>query len=321
MTSSTGRLRPGDLVEVRTPAEILDTLDAQGTLGRLPFMPEMLDACGKRFRVARRAVKVCHTGPNWSPRSFAADDVVLLGDLRCSGAEHDRCQKACAILWREAWLRRIDRDTAKVADVHDVDAEDRRRLREQLQTSIGPDRYFCQASELLKATEPLSRVERYKACVTDIRAGNCGPLRMLGRVMLFAYWKAQKRLFGEPHRGTHKTTPSHPLGLQAGEWVDVKPVKEIIGTLNAKAQNRGLSFSPGMHLKCRERTRVVDRIDRIILDGTGEMRQLRDTVRLAGSVCECAYITVGGCSRHEISYWKEPWLNRVKASRNEGGGA
>ena len=35
-------LRKGDLVEVRSEEEILRTLDADGKLDGLPFMPEML---------------------------------------------------------------------------------------------------------------------------------------------------------------------------------------------------------------------------------------------------------------------------------------
>ena len=45
-------MRKGDLVEVRSPEEILATLDPNGELDALPFMPEMADFCGKRFRVA-----------------------------------------------------------------------------------------------------------------------------------------------------------------------------------------------------------------------------------------------------------------------------
>ncbi len=44
----------GDVVDVRSAEEILATLDEQGTLHGVPFMPEMLDMLGKRYRVARR---------------------------------------------------------------------------------------------------------------------------------------------------------------------------------------------------------------------------------------------------------------------------
>ena len=53
------RLRAGDWVQVRTKEEILATLDANGRLEELPFMPEMLPYCGKRMRVGKRAHKTC----------------------------------------------------------------------------------------------------------------------------------------------------------------------------------------------------------------------------------------------------------------------
>ncbi|PYT91924.1 MAG: hypothetical protein DMG36_16745, partial [Acidobacteria bacterium] len=56
------RLRPGDLVEVKSPEEILQTLDNEGTLDRLPFMPEMIEFCGRRFQVSKRVVKTCTSG-------------------------------------------------------------------------------------------------------------------------------------------------------------------------------------------------------------------------------------------------------------------
>ena len=40
-------LRPGEWVEVRSAPEILATLDEQGALDGLVFMPEMLKYCGR----------------------------------------------------------------------------------------------------------------------------------------------------------------------------------------------------------------------------------------------------------------------------------
>src|SRR2546430_14286651 len=159
------RFRPGDLVEVKAPDEILQTLDAQGTLDHLPFMPEMVEFCGKRFRVSRRVVKTCFTGSISTMRVFGADDVVLLDRLRCSGAAHDGCQKACTIFWREAWLRKVD-DLGVQAN---TDWTSHQRLQSRLKTSTGPQTYFCQASELLKAARPLSRWERLGTCIGEVR--------------------------------------------------------------------------------------------------------------------------------------------------------
>jgi hypothetical protein len=143
----TARLYPGDLVEIKTPDEILQTLDADGALDSLPFMPEMLEHCGKRFQVFRRVVKTCTSGTSSTMRAFRGDDVVLLEGLRCSGAAHDGCQKACVIFWREAWLRKVA-DAAVPTPMNLADAD---RLRARLKTSSGPNSYFCQASELSRA--------------------------------------------------------------------------------------------------------------------------------------------------------------------------
>ena len=49
------------------------------------------------------------------------------------------------------------------------------------------------------------------------------------------------------------------------------------------------------------------RLDKIIVDGTGQMRQLRNTVCLEGSTCGCSYMGfgMGGCARCELTYWRE----------------
>ena len=105
------------------------------------------------------------------------------------------------------------------------------------------------------------------------------------------------------------------LNLQPGEWVEVKSMESIVETLNEKGYNRGLYFSPDMRLWCGKQCRVKGRLDKIIVDGTGQMRQLRNTVCLEGSTCGCSYMgfAMGGCSRCELTYWREIWLRRSDA--------
>ena len=52
----------GEWVEVLGAAEIAATLDANGRLDGVPFMPEMLAFCGLTLRVRRRADKTCVEG-------------------------------------------------------------------------------------------------------------------------------------------------------------------------------------------------------------------------------------------------------------------
>jgi len=306
MKQTTSTLRPGDLAEVKSPSEILETLDANGTLDQLPFMPEMIEFCRKRFKVSRRVVKICTSGSGSTMRRFRADDVVLLDGLRCSGADHDGCQKACMIFWREAWLRKVQ-DAAVPSD---VDSGGHEQLRARLKTATGPKTYFCQASELWKAADALSRWERFTLCFADIRAGNCSVLEMAQRVGIWLFWRIRRLFLGAYARGSNKTTPVESLNLRSGELVEVRPMKNIVETLNETAHNRGLWFSPDMRLLCGRQQRVARRIDKLIVDGTGEMRQLRNTVYLEGSLCGCAYVAFGGCSRCEFVYWREIWLRR-----------
>ena len=308
MTQTAVRLRPGDLVEVRAPEEILQTLDTDGTLDQLPFMPEMVEFCGKRFRVSKRVLKTCYyTERNAAGfRKFKTDDVVLLDGLRCSGAAHDGCQKACTIFWREAWLRKIE-SAAAHEKVNSTTSEE--RLRTRLKTSTGPKTYFCQASELLTATEPLSRQERLAGCFREVREGNRGVLEMAQRIAGWLFWKIRWRFLGEYAHGSNKSTPVERLDLQPGEWIEVKSMEAINQTVNETGSNRGLLFFPDMRLLCGKQQRVERRVEKIIVDGTGEMRELRNTVYLEGSHCGCVY-ALGGCPRDEFSYWREIWLRR-----------
>jgi len=240
-------------------------------------------------------------------RGFPTDDVLLLEGLRCTGADHDGCQKACMIFWREAWLRKAP-DGAQRVNVASGEVD---RLRLRLKTKTSPTIYFCQASELLKATYPLTKWDRIRKSFSDVAAGNTSPARMARHIAVWVFWRVRRRLFGEYASGKHKTTtPTETLGLRAGETVEVKPMPVILDSLNDRGYNRGLFFSPDMRLLCGTRQRVERKLEKIIVDGSGEMRQLRNTVYLEGSMCGCAHVAFGACSRCEFTYWREIWLKR-----------
>jgi hypothetical protein len=273
-------------------------------------MPEMAEFCGQRFKVFRRVVKTCSSGTSSTMRSFRGDNVVLLENLRCSGAAHDGCEKACMIFWREAWLQKVS--DASVPPVRQM--QGREQLRARLKTSTGPNTYFCQASELSRAAPQISRRERFSKCFGEIAAKNCTALEMARRISIWMFWRIRRLFLGPFGRGTNKATPAESLSLHAGELVRVRSMASISRTLDPNSFNRGLWFSPEMRLLCGTEQRVSQRIDRLIVDGTGEMRQLRNTVYLEGSMCGCAHVAFGGCSRCEFNYWREIWLQRPTGS-------
>ena len=103
-------LRATDWVEVRSKEEILATLDENGRLEGLPFMPQMLQYCGQRFQVFKRAGKTCSevrgpTGVVYVSRRLR--DTVHL-EHRCDGRAYGGCQAGCLIFWKEAWLKHVD---------------------------------------------------------------------------------------------------------------------------------------------------------------------------------------------------------------------
>src|SRR6185503_4165611 len=91
---------------VRSREEILSTLDGNGQLDGLPFMPEMLQFCGQRLPVFRRAHKTCDPPNGLQGRRMAA--AVHLDGVRCDGSAHGGCQAGCLMFWKDAWLKKAD---------------------------------------------------------------------------------------------------------------------------------------------------------------------------------------------------------------------
>src|SRR2546423_9704858 len=190
-------LRAGELVEVRSESEILSTLDENGTLEDLPFMPEMLQFCGKRFRVYRRADKTCDTIHNTGIRRMK--DCVHLEELRCGGEAHGGCQARCLIFWKEAWLKREGaRSARQERSVHltgHCTSEDLIARTHKPKDATGEEPYSCQATELFRATSPLSPRE-LGPYIRDLRSGNVSIGEWL-RGLSFALFRKLTRIGGD----------------------------------------------------------------------------------------------------------------------------
>lgn len=310
-----GQLLAGQEVIVRSPCEILATLDENGALDGLPFMPEMVESCGRRYRVARRMEKIC-VEPHWRNRLFPENDVVVLDELRCDGSGHDGCNRGCMTLWKEAWLI----PAAEVSTPPVVDDEDRALLRRRLTVRRGDAEYFCQSTELAGATVEIPRRWKFRVipwsiwiAFREIRVGN----RSIGEVAAL-FWRHFKLIWRRKRigdavivrPGPNTKTPTETLGLQPGDRVRIKPASEIEATLDGEGRNRGLRVTVAMLENCGQEFTVRERVDRIINEDSGRMRTVTNTVTLEGLECMCAY-NLGGCPRGEMLYWREIWLERV----------
>jgi hypothetical protein len=313
------KLRPGDVVALRPPAEILATLDAQGSLAGVPFMPEMLEYFGQALRVSKRVEKICDTICPIASRRM--HDVVFLEDLRCDGACHGGCEAECRIYWKDSWLVRIDAAqipaAGEPAGVAELAAFLKARIHQD-ESDAHAVRYRCQATEARRATEAMGTWQPGQY-VREITSGNIDTwhfLRVAGHAGAAAVAAKMRRALRRPALpvGTGDSAAPAPLGLQAGDWVEVKSAEEIARTLDHNFKNRGLLFAASeMTPACGKRFRVRRRVRQIIDERTGNMLRMKhDCIALEGVVC------TGDrshrrwfCAREIYPYWREAWLRRV----------
>lgn len=325
-------LRAGQLVEVRTAEEIRATLDDRGELDSLPFMPEMVQYCGRRLRVYKVAHKLCDTIGHTGMRRM--DDAVHLAGVRCGGEQHDGCQAACLIFWKTAWLRPVDHAAAAPQRPVDTGADAGGKLlplvtiaSRRPPAADGAQVYACQATEILRAAPDVLPVLDVKQYLTDVRSGNVGTLWMLRAAAVGVFNRFQDvssrhlppwlRFRGGLRwgflRGTAVRTPTRDTGLQPGDLVRIRPKAEIMQTLNKDLLNRGMGFDAEMARFCGRTARVARRVTTIIDEHTGRMLHLRNPcIVLEGIVCEGALST--SCPRSIPAYWREIWLERVEGA-------
>ncbi|MGA9362867.1 MAG: hypothetical protein WBW16_00680 [Bacteroidota bacterium] len=296
-------LRAGELVEVRNESEILSTLDRNGTLEAVPFTPEMKKFCGRTFKVFKRADKICVEGAYIRRMKNA----VFLDGVRCGGEEHEGCKRMCLLFWKEAWLKRAaaGRNAEVPADWHETSFRGASEPVDEGKTYSS-----CQSTNLLKATEYLNGWD-IRQYVRDIRSRSFTPVQVAQALCITAYNKIMRSAGGLEYGaavGNGTTTPALVLNLQPGELVEVKSRKEILDTLDARGRNRGLRIDHEMLRHCGHRFRVLQRVDRIILETTGTMKKIHNTVAL-DVVCEG--LCRRACARSSYPMWREAWLKRV----------
>jgi hypothetical protein len=342
-------LAAGDWVDVRPKEEILATLDENGRLEGLPFMPEMLRFCGQRFRVFKRAGKTCSetVGPAGLVYvSRRLSDTVHL-EHRCDGSAHGGCQAGCLIFWKEAWLRPLPQVAARTGALQPAAERAFRQagrctaddvlLAAAFRTPDGEVRYSCQATQLMDATTPLKLWDPHQY-LDAYRSGNNSLAAILKAIVYVTYYYvtlARSPRLGVASRWLYDRFQSawggfpfprkpgkiaagrpHPrldLDLQPGELVRVKSYEEILQTLDRSALNRGLSFDAELVPYCDKVFRVRSRVERFVDEKTGRMRKMKTpAVILDGAYCQSLY---SGqrilCPRSVWLWWREIWLERV----------
>jgi len=323
--------RVGQWVEVRSAEEIMATLDDNGDLDALPFMPEMLQYCGQRLRVGRVANKVCDTMTRSGMRRM--DNAVHLLGVRCDGSAHDGCQAACLIYWKTDWIKPAaggPADSTEPAEPIEAGHKVFVQLTERAQaiSADGDALYRCQATQILRAAPDVLPLLDFGQYVQDVRTGNVGILAVL-RAFLIGFFNRYQQYSARALpswlrirggltwgflRGSDGPTPTGRTDLQPGELVRIKSKEEIMKTLNTDLLNRGLGFDAEMARFCGQTARVLRRIDTIVDEKTGRMLRMKSPcIVLEGVVCEGAFSA--NCPRAITAYWREIWLERVEPEK------
>jgi hypothetical protein len=314
-----GSLRPGDIVRLREPAEVLATLDSLGRWNGLPFMPEMLACMGREWVVDRRIDKINDwMGGNELRRTRG---IVTLVGARCGGEAHGGCQAGCHMLWSDQWLRRVERrgviesEPVVAGPVNDALGARVGATAESVQRDgRTTTRFTCQITELVRASEPMSRWDIRQ----DLRPLLHGNLALGGFLVallttFFNWIQALRRGVEFPvtapqlERGP---TPTSALGLQAGELVQVRDKFEIGMTLH-KNHNRGMWFGKETLRFCNQQYRVRGRVERIIHERSGELIRLNTPGVILEGVCGSGEF-LRFCPQNEYVFWREIWLCRLE---------
>lgn len=315
--SSERPLRAGDWVEVRSLAEIRATLDGEGRRNGFLFMPEMVPFCGRRFQVSKRAEKTCY-----GSRFLRVGDAVHLAGARCNGSAHDGCELQCLTFWREEWLRRVDgpqevgsRPAAAPAGPSAGTGSPVGTNRSTaLPTRVDPPGdgtvFICQATALRDVTHEPVGPWNPRPYFHEIHVGNAGWTEAKQLIRWSLAW-GRLRVFKAFSR--QRSTPKVPRErIDVGDWVEVRPVPEILATLTKSGKNRGLRLSEDMLTFCGERFRVERSVTHFIDETTGRMKVMQSPcLVLESATCRGFNIL---CPRAQFHFWRPEWLRRLDGS-------
>lgn len=313
-----GKFGKGELVRVRGADDILSTLDSEGTVDGLVFMPEMLQFAGGEFRVQSSAHKTC----DGSGEIRKMDKTVHLEGLKCDGSAHGGCQAGCLLFFRKEWLAPPSEPPAPASATTDEAAMAVLMPNTRRTDDSGESVYRCQATDVRLASRllPQSDPRQY---VRDLISGNVTLRVFIVGLVVYAFKKYQlvtERFLprwlqvygGKPYpfyqgTGTGERTPV--VDLAPGQVVEIRPKREIMPTLSSENRNRKLWFDPEMVPHCGKRAPVDRQVQRIIDETTGKMVKLSDCVALENIVCQGIYHRF--CPRSLDQYWRSAWLRPV----------
>jgi hypothetical protein len=300
----------GDWVEIKPWHEIRATLDAQGRLEQLPFMPEMLALCGRHARVFRCVHRIFDYRKSRQMRHMHG--TVLLVGAVCSGSAHGSCEASCHTVWKAAWLRRIDRlepnapvglDASRAAPAEDVAV---------LRFGTEGPRYSCQLTQLHAASRPVGEWNPLNF-VRPLVAGNVTLSAFVVGWLTYLFNTVQHFRQGVSFPMFEAAKPAAVAQSDAsprvGDQVVVRGSGEIRATLNDQLVHRGLGFEIDMLKHCGHRYLVQREVGKLIDIVSGEMRTMKTPAYVLAGVHFSGERQLFN-AQYEPLFWRNAWLRR-----------
>lgn len=298
----------GDLVEIKTWAEISATLDERGCLEHLPFMPEMLAMCGQRAYVFRCVHRLFDYRKTRRMRHMVGG-VLLVGTV-CDGSKHGGCEAGCHTIWKSAWLRRVERSNHTAGAPASSDRSAPLRDAGVLQFGTQAPRYTCQLTQLNVASQPIGDWSVINF-LRPLVSGNVAPAAFVVGWLTHVFNELQ-------HLRQGVSFPVFELALRdggrreetrlkAGDRVVVRPTAEIKATLNYQFQHRGLYFEPDMLKHCGRRYCVQAEVKKLVDIVTGEIRTMKTPAYILRDVHFSGERQLFN-AQYEPLFWRGAWL-------------
>ena len=234
------------------------------------------------------------------------DDCVLLLDTRCDGSEHGGCEAMCYLLWKSAWLQRVD-------PVDPVEPAARsREPATALAQQPGDGVFRCQYTQLTAASHAM-RETRPRAWLAPLVCGNVTLGAFLVALQTRAFNLLQRRRGGAIYPSMPTPTNDTSMRwdpLQPGDRVRVKSPEALAPAMNRNSKHRGLWFDRDMLKHCGQERRVMARVGKIIDIHSGRMIPMKTPcIVLDGVDYSGEFQTFG--EQHDYLYWREAWLERL----------
>jgi hypothetical protein len=170
------------------------------------------------------------------------------------------------------------------------------------------EREVCQADVVTAASQPMGKLHYLLRRAIRLGAAGCLERLRLRTRRKPARETAQIIQITPYQNAAEKPRVVETLGLQAGDIVTVLSEEEIRRTLDASGRCKGLLFMPDMSRYCGQRMVVYKRLQNILMETTGEMRGMKNTVLLQDAICDGWH---GACDRSCYYFWREAWLKRA----------